>query len=583
MTFNDGLKMMKKISSKVASTAAVCATITASAAVEAPATPNLKAQMGLMAPTGRPVETYSWRSDRGGEVHNMVVVKPAKPVEAGKKAPLFVVLHGHGASIVGCYRWEAMPIDAPHKCDICWIPEDFYGVVLEVRRIEDWWGIPKDSVSPKGKDAQRKPVPKKISETEKRVLEQVEWMASNFDIDRNRIYLGGASMGGSGTLGLGLPNGDVFAAIKANVSASPYHSAKRMGFGEDEPARVPDPPVLVEYSAQDDRWSMDKDILYTGMDDAKYAYYAYWGAFGHSGKNVNVLRKNDLVGSFNIFDITLDQPYVAFSKGTSNDPMPWPEAYLKRSKHPLGLATGQRNAYFRWKNIEDTPEKFEVELRLLTSNEWKSAHFTFPKAASADVTPRRIANFDIKGGEKIACTYNGKNFEVVADKTGHVTIPQLEMTIEPRTLTLKHIEPRKGKKVKALKKIVRKPGEANKGLTLGEYAGEFISVDGMQKPGEVPEIAAVLREPFKRTSENDDKSNCPLVIVHKDDGYSASRIDGGEALVPEGSWALFLSGGNTEKEVKKNQAWIDCAIDFAKKVTGAKQVKVLDYETPPKK
>lgn len=574
--------MKKTTSSKIISAAALCAAISASAAAPIPATQELTAKLGLLAPTGRPVETYSWQSERGGELHNMVVIKPANAPKAGDKTPLFVVLHGHGASIVGCYRWEAMPIDAVHKCDICWVPEDFYGLVLEVRRIEDWWGIPKDCVSPKDKNAERKPVPQKISETEKRVLEQVEWMASNFEIDRNRIYLGGASMGGSGTLGLGLPNGDIFAAIKANVSASPYHCAKRMGFGDDL-TKVPDPPVLVEYSAQDDRWSMDKDILYTGMDDARYAYYAYWGAFGHSGRNSNVLRKNDLVGSFNIFDIRLDQPYVAFSKGTTNDPLPWPEAYLKRGKHPLGLASGQRNAYYRWQNVVDTADKFEVDLRLLTSNEWKSAHFTFPKKSSADVTIRRIANFDIKGGEKLSCNYNGKSFEVVADKTGHITIPQLEMESKPRRLTITHIEPRKGKKLKELKRPEYKPGEAQKGLMLGEFPGEFISVDGLQEPGEVAEIAAVLREPFKRGTEGKAKAGAPLVVVHTGDGYAESRIDGGEDVVPEGSWALFVSGSKTAKELQKNKVWIDCAIEYAKKITGAKTIEVKGPPPAPTK
>lgn len=531
------------------------------------------ASMGLVAPTGRKVETYSWRSSRGGERHNMIFVHPKNP-SAGTKAPLFVTLHGHGASIIGNYRWESMPIDDAGKCDICWIPEDFYGLILEVRRIEDWWGIPKDCVVPKVKGGERTPVPDEISETEKRVLEQVEWAASNFAVDRNRIYLGGASMGGSGTLGLGLMNGDVFAAIKANVSASPYHSIKRLGLGGDL-TRVPDPPVLVEYSAQNDRWSLDKDLLYSGMDAARYAIYAYWGPFGHTGRNSKVLPKNDLVGSFDIFDVRLDEPYVAFSAASCNDPMPWPDGYLKNKKHPLGLASGQRNAYFRWENAKDSPGSFEVDLRLMTESDWKSSRFRFPKTAKADVTPRRVAKFSINANERIAWSYGEKTGEVVADKTGHVTIPQLEMTAAPRRLTLKHIAPRSGESVPKIVRAVRQPGEAKRGIMLGEYPGEFISVDGVHKPGEVAEIM-VLREPFK-SGDSRNREFAPLVVVHCGDAYKTA-FNGGEDLAGEGAWALFVGGG----EKAKTNDYVKCAVDFVKRLHPRADLLSKAEEAKPK-
>ena len=531
------------------------------------------ASMGLIAPTGRKVETYSWRSSRGGEMHNMIFVHPKNP-SAGTKAPLFVTLHGHGASIIGNYRWESMPIDDAGKCDICWIPEDFYGLILEVRRIEDWWGIPKDCVVPKVKGGERTPVPDEISETEKRVLEQVEWAASNFAVDRNRIYLGGASMGGSGTLGLGLMNGDVFAAIKANVSASPYHSIKRLGLGGDL-TRVPDPPVLVEYSAQNDRWSLDKDLLYSGMDAARYAIYAYWGPFGHTGRNSKVLPKNDLVGSFDIFDVRLDEPYVAFSAASCNDPMPWPDGYLKNKKHPLGLASGQRNAYFRWENAKDSPGSFEVDLRLMTESDWKSSRFRFPKTAKADVTPRRVAKFSINANERIAWSYGEKTGEVVADKTGHVTIPQLEMTAAPRRLTLKHVAPRSGESVPKIVRAVRQPGEAKRGIMLGEYPGEFISVDGVHKPGEVAEIM-VLREPFK-SGDSRNREFAPLVVVHCGDAYKTA-FNGGEDLAGEGAWALFVGGG----EKAKTNDYVKCAVDFVKRLHPRADLLSKAEEAKPK-
>ena len=513
------------------------------------------ARMGLFSPDGRTVESMHWKSERGGETHNMLVVHPKTPPE--RPAPLFVVLHGHGANILSCARWEALPLDPASKCDICYVPEGFYGLLLEVRDIEDWWGIPKSCVLPKEKGGEREAVPGGISETERRVMEQVEWAASNLRVDRSRIYLGGASMGGSGTLGIGLANGDVFAAVKACVSASPYHAVARLGLGGEKTASVADPPPLVEYSAQDDKWSRDKNLLYEGMDDAKYAIFAYWGPFGHSGRNSRVLPKNDLVGSFDVFRLRLDEPYIAFSSATCNDPMPWPDGFMDK-KHPLGLSSGQRNAYFRWGNVADTESAFEVDLSLLSESEWNSRRFKFPESACADVTPRRVARFRATPGEQIAWEYAGKRGECAADATGHVTVPQLEITVAPRRLRLCRAAPPRCRIGPKPQREARRPGSAAGGLDLGGFAGEVISISGVHRPGEVDEIA-VLREPFKRGTAGD-KAGAPLVVVRCREAYKTA-FDGGEKEVPEGSWALFVGGG----EKAKDGEWAKCAEDLARK------------------
>ncbi len=498
---------------------------------------------GLATPTGRRAEALHWRSARGGETHNMVVVHPKSTAPEGG-APLFVVLHGHGMNLVSEARWEALPIDDVHKCDICWVPENFYGLLLEVKVIEDFWGIPKSCVVPKEKGGERETVPTDVSETERRVMEQVEWAASNLPVNRNRIYLGGASMGGSGTLGLGLCNGDVFAAIKACVSASPYHCFRRMGFDGGTPIRqpMPDPPPLVEFSAQNDRWSKDKDRLYAGMETNRYAVYGYWGPWNHSGRNSVVGRKNDLVGSFDIFDLDLNSPYVAFTHASTDEPLPWPDGFL--AKNDLGRNPGQRNAYFRWRNVADTEERFEVELRLITDKDWTTKIFTLPAESVADVTPRRIRNFSIRAGERVAWEYAGQSGTVMADATGHVTIPQLTITAKPRALVLRHILPRTGTPVAKPKTPRREPGEASPGLDFGGFAGSFVTIEGGKEPGEVGEIA-VLRAPFKSGVKADGAS--PLVVVCSTKPYK-DALDGGEALVPEGSWALFVEVSDKEKD-----------------------------------
>ncbi len=81
---------------------------------------------------------------------------------------------------------------------------------------------------------------------EKRAMATIQTVIEKYGIDPNRVYLCGNSMGGSGTLGLGLRNGDVFAAIKANVPAGIEHVSNRMYFppakaaGECQAARPAD-------------------------------------------------------------------------------------------------------------------------------------------------------------------------------------------------------------------------------------------------------------------------------------------------------------------------------------------------------
>ena len=102
------------------------------------------------------------------------------------------------------------------------MPDDCYGLFLNSPNAE-WWGwrtashdMAKYSTT--------------LTPAEKRVLDTIEWVAVHYKIDRNRIYLSGVSMGGCGTLGIGLPHGDIFATILADVPAGTEYVALRRGF-----------------------------------------------------------------------------------------------------------------------------------------------------------------------------------------------------------------------------------------------------------------------------------------------------------------------------------------------------------------
>jgi pimeloyl-ACP methyl ester carboxylesterase len=338
------------------------------------------------------------------------------PKQKRKHAPLYVVLHSAGHDVYSCLKCTL----TPGNHDIYHAPEDFYALYLDCRgnKGDWWWGIQ----TYKGFD---------VSPTEKRVMDTVKWVSEKYSIDPNRVYLCGNSMGGSGTLGIGLRHGDVFAAIKANVPARVEHVASRMGFPPYAlPAKVafPDPPVCIDYSAPNDSWSTNHEAFVSAMNTRKYPLYFYWGPFGHANNNEKILAINDLVHSFDWLSVKKNELYPVFTDASTNDPLPWPGNLGDRKP-------GQVNAFFRWKTLGDARKKVEVSLFLTRPAELKTA-FTIPSEATATVSLRRLQKFQAKPGETVRWTFGDSKGEVQADDTGLVTVPNLKITDKPVTLTV---------------------------------------------------------------------------------------------------------------------------------------------------
>ena len=259
----------------------------------------------------------------------------------------------------------------------------------------------------------------------------MKWVIQKYEIDSNRVYLSGNSMGGSETLGIGLRHGDVFAAIKANVPAGIEHVSHRMSFpphSVSENVKLPDPPVAIDYSAQNDGWSEGHDRFVKAMNDRKYSLFFYWGPFGHANNSAQIMKVNDLIDSFDWLSIKKNEAYAVFTNATSNSKLPWPDD-LKST------AAGQVNAFFRWKNISDSAEKFEMSLFLVRAADLKT-QFDIPKEASADVTLRRQQSFRLKPGDTFRWTFGAAQGEGQADSQGLVTVPALKVTAEPTTLSI---------------------------------------------------------------------------------------------------------------------------------------------------
>jgi hypothetical protein len=369
--------------------------------------------------TARKLDTYQHgvKSDWGYDKPQRDTFVVLHPKDARKNAPLYVVLHSAGHDVhsaLACTKQVG-------NHDIYRTPDDFFGLYLDCRANKGdwWWGInkyPEPNVCP----------------TEKRVLDTVKWVIQEYGLDANRVYLSGNSMGGSGTLGIGTRHGDIFAAIKANVPAEVKHVSSRMYFPpRSVPADVtlPDPPIVVDYSAQNDGWSKGHDLFVKAMNDRSYPLILYWGPFGHANNHEQIMKVNDLINSFDWLSVKKNEPYPAFTNATTNDPLPWPDQTKEKK-------SGQINAFFRWKDARETPDSVSMTLFLVTPAELKTS-FKIPGESKADVTPRRLQKVNFKPGETIWWNFGEASGNTKADPSGIVTIPQLTVTAEPRSLSVR--------------------------------------------------------------------------------------------------------------------------------------------------
>ncbi len=380
-----------------------------------------------LGPIGRATDVYQHdtKAEWGYPAPQKDVFVVVHPKEDRKNAPLYVVLHSAGHDVVSCVKCTA----EVGNHDIYRSPEDFYALYLDCRANKGdwWWGgmhVKDEGLIKKNSGGELMPV-------ERRVIDSVKWVIQTYGIDPNRVYLSGNSMGGSGTLGIGMRHGDVFAAIKANVPAGIEHVSNRLYFPPQavpSDVKIPDPPVAVDYSAQNDGWSVGHERFVKAMNDRKYALYFYWGPFGHANNSAQIKKVNDLIDSFDWLSVKRNEAYPVFANASGNSKVPWPDQLKEK-------AAGQVNAWFRWKNVSDSKDKLEMSLFLSSPEDLKTT-FEIPKEASADVSLRRVQNLGAKPGESLKWSFGAAKGEAQVDAEGVLTIPGLKLAAKPETLTV---------------------------------------------------------------------------------------------------------------------------------------------------
>ncbi len=368
--------------------------------------------------TERTLETFQHgvKEEWGYEAPQRDTFLVLHPQQVRANAPLYVVLHSAGHDVHSCLACTTQV----GNHDIYHAPPGFFALYLDCRANQGdwWWGSNKYKGS-------------EVSPVDKRVIDTVKWVTQEYGIDENRVYLCGNSMGGSGTLGIGVRHGDVFAAIKANVPAKVEHVSNRMYFPPHTlPGNVtlPDPPIVIDYSGQNDGWSKGHDGFFAAMNNRKYPLIMYWGPFGHANNHANILKVNDLINSFDWLSVKKNEAYPVFTNASANDPLPWPD-------HVDSKKPGQVNAFFRWKDVVETAEKIEMSLFIVSPRDLKTT-FEIPMEAIVDVSLRRLQKLKIAPETTVRWTFGASSGDTQTGKAGVVSVPRVKLTTTPVTLTV---------------------------------------------------------------------------------------------------------------------------------------------------
>jgi len=394
----------------------------------------------------------------------------ADPVSGGRRgAPLLVVLHWRGAG------WPGKGVDlqtsaVDEKNRVYSAPDDFYVLTLDDMRDynvllgrthdEYWWGATPSYAGPVAADVPR--IMKGETSCEKRVLDTVEWTVRALGIDRNRVYLCGNSMGGQAAEAIGLAHGEVFAAVNANVPATCWFAAARLGFvkadGSDDEdwsaARFAEPPPLVDWSGVDDVWSRGREVVYRNVAKRKWAMIGLWGDYGHCGDVLAAREKNDLVEKFDWLSVRKDEAYPAFTGADSDDVLPWPFSVWKPETAWFGgwrgdvvsaemevaeraKVCGQVNGFFRWRVLSDGDEGLSMELWIASAEELATRHFTPPEWTDVDVTMRRIQSPRLRAAASVQWIFGTMFGIAVRDSRGDLTIRRLRIGRDRAVLSLR--------------------------------------------------------------------------------------------------------------------------------------------------
>lgn len=257
-------------------------------------------------------------------------------------------------------------------------------------------------------------------------LQALAAYASELQIDSNRLYATGGSMGGEAVhLAYDFPN--VYAAAQGSIGIWTWDTVVGIACGTPAPstglpvdntgipveqwwdtrnqaARTNAPPVILTFGTLDDSkqpcggWN-----ALAALDANKRAYLGDWQAVGHAQYFVS------LDGHPYQFRFRKDEAYLAFSRATTND--------------AAGTSAGQSNERIDWQSalhaisggaaITDTTTQFGISL------------IASGATATADVTIRNAQHFTPSAGQSVTWSVGSMSGSATVSADGSITIPNV--------------------------------------------------------------------------------------------------------------------------------------------------------------
>jgi len=300
--------------------------------------------------------------------------------------------------------------------------------------------------------------------TERRVLAFMDWVATQWPVDANRVFAAGGSMGGAGVYTFCMRQGERFAMVSGNVGIANWtiraHFTTALelctGYLEwntpaSDAATVADrvnmtkwlhenptveTPFLNCGNGKDDHgigWPQAHGF-FRALQETKRPHAAHWGLYGHGTGGVSLRIDDKRSQAFR-----LNQTLPAFTNcsldgdiGTATR-LKTPTTSKRRDGQAArdiydGDPEGYYNAHLRWETAEekviDTPKLWQMTFLL---DKWCKA-----EKCTADVTPRRCRKFKVKPAAKFKWTNvsvaDGKQIQsgtAEADKHGLVTMEKV--------------------------------------------------------------------------------------------------------------------------------------------------------------
>jgi poly(3-hydroxybutyrate) depolymerase len=144
------------------------------------------------------VEVRSYLFEETGEMLEYAVFVSSKIKEDSKKIPLVIALHGRGAHPTSILGHAAGPAERGGYVVAAPMGYNDHG----------WYGLLESE----------RTTPARVREySEKDVMNVLAMMRKEFDIDENRIYLMGQSMGGAGVYFIAVKHPDIWAAVASGA------------------------------------------------------------------------------------------------------------------------------------------------------------------------------------------------------------------------------------------------------------------------------------------------------------------------------------------------------------------------------